>query len=152
MRQAPVARQQPMNAGRPAENPNRGRTVVANPRYHAQRPWDWNHGVTWAPAGRYWGGGFWGSFALGAAAVALGAAAFGALDYDNNQYTSYQVAPDSPGATLLENYGLTQTPCGPPDLVVIFGPDNSVICADPNATVGPGQYDLDPSTLTIVSQ
>jgi hypothetical protein len=81
----------------------------------------------------------------------LGAAAFGAFDYDNEHYQSYQVAPDSPGATLLSNYGLTQTPCGPPGLVVIFGPDNSVICANPNDTVGPGEYTLDPTTLTITS-
>jgi hypothetical protein len=36
--------------------------------------------------------------------------------------------------------------------VVIFGPDNSVICAAPNDIVGPGEYDLDSSTLTLVSQ
>jgi hypothetical protein len=42
-------------------------------------------------------------------------------------------------------------PCGPPDLVVIFGPDNSVICAEPNNLVSPGEYQLDPSDLTIVS-
>jgi len=47
---------------------------------------------------------------------------------------------------------LTQTPCGPPNLVVILGPDNSVICAYPNNLVAPGEYSLDPSTLTIVSQ
>jgi hypothetical protein len=52
----------------------------------------------------------------------------------------------------LENYGLEQTECGPPNLVVIWGPDNSVICAYPNDLVGPGNYELDPETLTIVSK
>jgi hypothetical protein len=125
-----------VNAGRQtayhAQPSGNGRRVIANPRYHAQRPWDWNRGVAWAPAAHYWGGGFWGSFALDAAAVALGAAAFGTFAYNNAVLTSYQVAPGSPGATLLANYQLTQTPCGPPDLVV--------------------QYDLDPQTLTIVSE
>jgi hypothetical protein len=53
---------------------------------------------------------------------------------------------------LLQNYQLQQVPCGPPDLVVIYGPDNSVICAAPNTIVAPGYYNLDPTTLTIVSQ
>jgi hypothetical protein len=52
----------------------------------------------------------------------------------------------------LQNYGLQQTPCGPPDLVVIWGPDNSVICAYPNNLVGPGNYGVDPSSLTLISQ
>jgi hypothetical protein len=110
--------------------------------------------VTWAPATSYWGGGFWGPFAIGVATAVLGVAAFGTyLDPATNAYfPSYQVAPGSPGAILLENYQLTQTPCGPPGLVVIFGPDNSVICAVPNGLVGPGEYAIDPSNLTLVSQ
>ena len=110
--------------------------------------------MSWAPAPSYWGGGFWGPFAFGVAAAVLGVAAYGTyLDPTSNVYfPSYQVAPGSPGVTLLENYQLTQTPCGPPGLVVIFGPDNSVICAAPNDLVGPGAYDLDPSNLTLVSQ
>jgi hypothetical protein len=51
---------------------------------------------------------------------------------------------------MLANYQLTQTPCGPPNLVVIFGP--TVICAYPNNLVAPGEYTLDPSSLTIASQ
>jgi hypothetical protein len=142
-------------ANRPPVNGNgRRNVVVTNPARRGQRAWEWNHGVAWASAPTYWGGGFWGPFALGAAAAALGAAAFGTFtDPSNNALlTSYQVAPGSPGAALLENYQLTQTPCGPPDLVVIFGPDNSVICAAPNNLVGPGEYDLDSSNLTLVSQ
>jgi hypothetical protein len=142
----PIANRPPGNAG--------GGHSVTNPIRRGQRPWDWNRGVTWAPAPAYWGGGFWGPFSLGVAAAALGAAAFGTYTdpASNVYYPSYQVAPGSPGATMLENYQLAQTPCGPPGLVVIFGPDNSVICAAPNDLVGPGEYDLDSSNLTLVSQ
>lgn len=149
----PPAIARPPVAGPPA-NGGRRQTVVTNPARRGQRAWEWNRGVTWAPAPAYWGGGFWGPFAFGAAVAALGAAAFGAFTDPTNGalYPSYQVAPGSPGAALLENYQLTQTPCGPPDLVVIFGPDNSVICAAPNSLVGPGEYDLDSATLTLVSQ
>jgi hypothetical protein len=123
------------------------RRVIQNPRYHGSS-WGWNHGVTWNPASPYWGGGFWGPFALGAA----GAAFFGTIYYnDNTVLTSYQITPDSPGAQLLMNYQLTQVPCGLPNLVVISGPDDSVICAEPNDLVAPGEYQLDPSQLTIVS-
>jgi hypothetical protein len=97
--------------------------------------------------------GFWGALAIGANTAAVSAAVYGSIVASNNQtYTSYQVQPNSPGATLLANYQLTQVPCGPPDLVVIYGPDNSVICAAPNNLVSPGFYDLDPTQLSIVSQ
>lgn len=98
--------------------------------------------------------GFWGPFALGLAAAAVGAIAYGSfIDPANNEVIpSYQVAPDSAGATLLSNYQLMQTPCGPPNLVAIFGPDNTVICAQPNGLVGPGEYDVDSSNLSLVSQ
>jgi hypothetical protein len=120
--------------------------VIQDPRYHGG-DWGWNRGVRWNPAPNYWGGGFWGPFALGAAAAAL----FGSIYYNDETLESYQVEPDSPGAQLLENYQLTQVSCGPPDLVVIFGVDNSVICAEPNDLVAAGEYQLDPSQLTIVS-
>lgn len=67
-------------------------------------------------------------------------------------YTSYQAEPESPGAKLLSSYGLTQTPCGPPNLVVIYGPNNSVICAHPNNLVSAGNYSVNSQTLTITSQ
>jgi hypothetical protein len=139
---------------RPVINVNRSRGAIGNPAHRGQAPWGWNRGTPWEAAPAYWGGGFWGAFALGAASAALDAAAYGSFtDPDNGQpINSYEVAPGSPGAVLLANYGLTQTPCGAPGLVVIFGPDNSVICARPNDLVGPGNYDLDSSDLTLVSQ
>ena len=86
--------------------------------------------------------------------VRRGAAIFGSIvnSSDQQTYTSYQVQPNSPGATLLSNYELTQVQCGPPGLVVIYGPNNSVICANPNNTVRAGEYDLDTEQLSLVSR
>jgi len=121
--------------------------VVVNPVYRGPA-WGWNRGVAWYPAPAYWGGGFWGTLAIAATSAAI----FGYIVGQNNQQiVSYQVQPNSPGAQLLQNYQLTQTPCGPPNLVVIYGPDNSVICAYPNNLVSAGTYQLNPSTLTISS-
>ena len=124
--------------------------IVRNPRV-PYRPWEWNRGVAWHPAPIYWGGGFWGPFALATLTDALLVGAI--IDYDNHTiYPSYQVEPDTPGADLLNDYGLAQTQCGPPNLVVIWGPDNSVICAVPNDMVAPGNYEVDPSTFTLVPE
>lgn len=121
---------------------------VTNPVYHGYPAWGWNAGTAWYPAPNYWGGGFWGAMAIGVTSAAV----YGSIVNANNQkVTSYQVQPDSPGAKLLSSYQLTQTQCGPPNLVVIYGPNNSVICAHPNALVSAGNYTVDSSTLTIVS-
>jgi hypothetical protein len=66
-------------------------------------------------------------------------------------YPSYQVEADTPGQEILTDYDLQQTECGQPNLVVIWGPDNSVICALPNDSVGADNYDIDTSTLTLVA-
>lgn len=123
--------------------------VIYNP--HHWGGWGWNRGVPWYPAPIYWGGGFWGPFAISGFVVGV---LFGSIiDYQNQViYPSYQVEPSSPGAQLLQNYGLQQTECGPPDLVVIWGPGNSVICAFPNNLVAAGNYQLDPTTLSLVSR
>ncbi len=122
--------------------------MIVNPRYHGNPAWYWNRGYPWYPAQTYWGGGFWGTLAIAATSAAVFGYIYGS---SGDQYVSYQVQPDSPGAQLLQAYGLTQTPCGPPDLVVIYGPDDSVICAYPNNLVAAGTYNVDPSTLTISS-
>ena len=122
--------------------------VVNNP--HHWGGWGWNHGRAWYPAPIYWGGGFWGPYALGALTGALLLGSI--IDYQDQMiYPSYQVQPLTPGAQLLQNYGLTQTPCGPPNLVVIWGPGDSVICAYPNNLVSAGNYQIDPTTLSLVS-
>ncbi len=122
-------------------------TVVRNPVYGGGGAWGWNHGVAWAPVPYYWGGGFWGAMAIGVTSAAV----FGTIVANNQTYTSYEVQPSSPGATMLANYNLTQTQCGPPNLVVVYGPDNSVICAYPNQTVSAGTYNLDTTTLSLTS-
>jgi hypothetical protein len=99
-------------------------------------PWYWNRGQAWVASPGYWGGGFWGAFSVG-------------LAFNNAGY--YSVQADSPGSQLLANYGLQQTDCNQPNLVDILGPDGSEICAYPNNEVGAGQYQVDPSTLSLVS-
>ena len=123
--------------------------TVSNPVYYGYPAWGWNAGVAWYPAPIYYGGAFWGAYYVGAATVV----AYGSVVAANNAtIASYQVEPQSPGAKLLASYKLTQTQCGPPNLVVIFGPNDSVICAKPNQLVAAGHYSVDPTTLTIVSQ
>jgi hypothetical protein len=133
--------------GYPAYRPPN--TIIVNPGYRGPA-WGWNGGVIWAPAYNYWGGGFWGPFAVGVTSAYV----FGSIvsSTTHETVTSYQVQPDSPGATLLKNYSLTQTTCEAEDIVVIYGPQNSVICAYPNQYVAAGTYDLDPSKLTITSR
>ena len=55
-----------------------------------------------------------------------------------------------PGATFLTTYQLTQTQCGTPGLVVVYGPQDSVVCAQPNSNVGAGEYRLDTVTLDLM--
>ena len=74
------------------------------------------------------------------------------VDEDTHEvHHSYEVEPSSPGATVLSSYQLTQVHCGAPNLVEIFGPENSVICANPNHLVAAGTYNLDASTLSLSS-
>jgi hypothetical protein len=122
--------------------------VVVNPVYRGPA-WGWNHGVAWTAAPTYWGGGFWGAMAIGATSAAV----YGSIVNSTNHqtYTSYQVQPSSPGAQLLSNYGLTQTQCGGSNLVNIYGPSGSAICAYPNNTVSAGNYSVNEQNLTITS-
>ena len=110
-----------------------GRTVPQPHHYWGSGAWGWNGGTAWIASPDYWGGGFWGPYA--AAGLMTGA------------YFAY---PGTPGYELLQTYGLTQTPCGPPDLVAIYGPDGSEVCAFPNDSVAPGTYSVDPQTLTLI--
>jgi hypothetical protein len=80
------------------------------------------------------------------------AAVYGAIvDEDTDvTYNSYEVQPGTPGETFLTSYHLTQVKCGGPGLVVVYGPENSVVCAQPNSYVGEGSYRLDTQTLDLV--
>ena len=128
-----------------------GNTVIRNPVYVNGGAWGWNRGVAWYPAPYYWGGGLWGAFAIGVTSAAVSAAVYGSIVSNNVTYTSYQVQPSSPGATFLSNYQLTQVQCGPPGLVVVYGPSNSLICANPNNLVAAGYYQLNTETLSLTS-
>jgi hypothetical protein len=138
-----------INVNKNVTNVNVNRNVVVNPVYRGGPAWGWNRGVIWVPAPAYYGGGFWGPFAIGVTTVLV----WGTIvnSHTHQTITSYQVQPSSPGATLLSNYQLTQTQCGPPNLVVIYGPNNSAICAYPNNLVSAGEYTVDSSNLSIVS-
>ncbi|HEY5340166.1 MAG TPA: hypothetical protein VIK27_03995 [Candidatus Aquilonibacter sp.] len=113
---------------------------LENPRGWTQA-WQWNGGRQWVGDNDYWGGGFWGALTIN-----LGGGGYGGYAYDN-----YAVQQNSPGAQLLAQYGLTETDCNQPNLVQIDGPDGSEICAYPNDEVAPGQYQVDPATLSLVS-
>jgi hypothetical protein len=131
----------------PAHQPSQKSATTAAPSFISNpfrwRRWGWNHGVIWYPVPYYWGGGFWGPWGLLATPIDYGAAP---LDYGS---VPLDVAPESPGAQLFQDYGLTQTECGPPNLVVIWGPDNAPICAYPTSLVPAGNYEVDPETLTL---
>lgn len=141
-------------AGAGGTRPPLTRPPGARPPVPPPRPpgpaWGWNGGIAWYPAPIYWGGGFWGPWAIGVSSAVL----FGSIvdEHTHETVTSYEVSTDSPGAKTLAAYELTQKPCGEPNLVVIYGPDNSVVCAAPNTTVAAGTYYLDVSNLTIYSK
>jgi hypothetical protein len=137
------------NVVRPTNGAYAGRAVVVNPVYpYGGAAYGWNHGSPWYPAPNYYGGGFWGAMAISATSAAV----YGSIVANNQTYKSYQVQSNSPGATLLNNYQLTQVQCGPSGLVVIYGPSNSVMCANPNNMVSAGNYDIDSQQLSLVSR
>jgi len=81
----------------------------------------------------------------------LGSAKIDGLTANSSSCHSIRSPLPSPGAQLLANYDLGQTPCGSSDLVVLYGTNSGTICAYPNAIVGPGNYRIDESSLTITS-
>jgi hypothetical protein len=125
-----------------------GNTIITNPGGGGCF-YGWNGGMAWAPVPYYWGGGFWGAMAIGVTSAAV----YGAfVDEDTHTtYNSYEVQSGTPGQTFLDAYQLVQVKCGPPNLVVVYGPENSVICANPNQNVGEGEYQLDTATLNLIS-
>jgi hypothetical protein len=50
---------------------------------------------------------------------------------------------------VFQNYGLQPAPCGPQNLVYVYGPNNSVMCALPNMYVPAGFYWVDPASLQL---
>ncbi|MGA8533085.1 MAG: hypothetical protein WB615_03125, partial [Candidatus Tumulicola sp.] len=125
-----------------------GNTIVNNPVYGGGGYYGWNGGMAWASAPYYWGGGFWGAMAIGVTSAAV----YGSIVDEEGDvtYNSYEVQDGTPGAKFLTTYQLTQTQCGPAGLVVVYGPENSVVCAQPNNYVGEGKYRLDTVTLDLI--
>jgi hypothetical protein len=114
--------------------------ILVNPRPYNGN-WGWNNGNPWTARPTYWGGGFWGAFSLFSLAA-------GAAIWSQNRYTTPSVG--APGYYLFENYGLQAAPCGRQNLVYIYGPNNSVMCAYPNQYVQTGTYYVDPVTLQLL--
>ncbi|XFA74006.1 hypothetical protein RYO59_002270 [Thermosynechococcaceae cyanobacterium Okahandja] len=119
--------------------------AIVNPRWNpGLGNWWWNGNRPWYPNRVYWGGGFWGNIATAAVAGSVAAA-----------QSEPTVVVTSPGGQLLSSYNLVQVPCNSANttnLVVIRGPEGSVICAQPTATVPSGVYIVDPETLSLVPQ
>jgi hypothetical protein len=138
-----VGWQRPPWANRPrppwAHSRWRPNYVLVNPRFGGNRWW-WNHGAPWYVNNGYWGGGFWGSF--GPFTLAIGTSIW-------NQTRFVEPGWGSPGWWLFQNYGLTPARCGPQNLVYIYGPNDSVMCAHPNEYVLAGFYYVDPGTLQL---
>jgi hypothetical protein len=130
---------------RPVNVPGRPTTKI----YHRhgvvnpvnRRVWGWNRGAVWTPNYSYWGGGFWGGFLFGAITGAIA----------NNQHNYMIIERGSPGEILFNDYSLVQTSCNQ-NAIVVNGPSNSVICAEPNSVIPPGTYMVEPSTLTLIPQ
>jgi hypothetical protein len=87
---------------------------------------------------RFWGGGFWGSFGPFTLSGAI---------WNQTRFTSPSAG--SPGWMVFQNYGLQPAPCGPQNLVYVYGPNNSVMCALPNMYVPAGFYWVDPASLQL---
>lgn len=125
---------------------NSNNNVIVNPNWNRNNWW-WNRGNPWYPVPYYWGGGFWGNLAIGITSAAVAGAVAGSVA-GNNPPT---VIINSPGGQLLASYGLVQVPCSG-NVVVIYGPSGSVVCARPNNTVPAGVYTIDTSTLSLIPQ
>ena len=123
--------------------------IVVNPR-PGWGGWGWNGGSRWYPNYGYWGGGFWGGFAAGALTVGITSAIVNSSS--STTQTNYVIIEkNTPGYYLFDSYGLTQVQCdSSQNLVFIYGPQDSLMCATPNSTVVAGYYDVDPEDLVLV--
>lgn len=125
------------------------RNVVVNPRGWSS--WGWNGSRPWVPNSSYWGGGFWGGVALGAVTTGVTSAIINSTNNDEPTYVV--IEPNSPGYQLFSSYNLIQTNClENGNLVYIYGPQNSLMCAIPNHLVSAGYYDVDPEGLVLISR
>jgi hypothetical protein len=127
---------------------NINRNVIVNPRGNVWggNAWGWNGGRVWYPNTSYWGGGFW-------AATAITAGVTSAIVNANNNPTYVVIQPNTPGYTLFDSYGLTQVECVENNnQVYIYGPQDSLICANPNSIVSAGYYEVNTDDLTLIAR
>jgi hypothetical protein len=130
----------------------RYRTIINYPYYYDDdwNDWWWNDGRRWHSDDNYWGGGFWGNFLASMVTLGLTSAIINA-DNSNDAPNYVVIKENSPGYYLFNNYGLTQVECDTSeDLVFIYGPQNSLICAFPNDNVPAGNYDVNQEGLLLV--
>ena len=122
------------------------RTIINHP-YYNWYDWHWNNGRRWYPDNNYWGGGFWGNFLASMITLGLTSAIL-----DSNEAPKYIIIKEnSPGYYLFSNYGLSQVPCDTlQDLVFIYGPQNSLMCAIPNENVPSGYYEVNTESLVLI--
>jgi len=124
------------------------RNIIVNPR-GGYGNWGWNGGVAWSPNYSYWGGGFWGGIAVGAVTAGVTSAIINSASQSYNP-NYIDIEQNSPGYNLLSSYGLIQVSCiEDGSQVYIYGPQDSLICANPNSLIQPGYYEVDPSDLTL---
>jgi len=125
-------------------NWNRNNNVIVNPNWNRGNWW-WHGGNPWYPNPAYWGGGFWGNLAVGVTSAAVAGAVAGSVAGSS----SPTVVVNSPGGQLLSTYGLVQVPCSG-NVVVIYGPSSSVVCAQPTSAVPAGSYTIDSNSLSLI--
>lgn len=122
--------------------------IIINPRPE-RNSWGWHGGNPWSPNYNYWGGGFWGGFAVGAVTTAVTGAIINSNSSSNTTYVV--IEKDTPGYYLFDSYQLTQVECNTSqNLVFIYGPQDTLMCANPNSVVSGGYYDVDPEDLVLV--
>lgn len=124
--------------------------IIVNPRWRpGWNSWWWNGTRPWYPTPNYWGGGFWGNLAIGLTSAAVAGAIAGSIA--NNNSPQVVVVSNSPGGQLLNSYELVQVPCtNASNVVMILGPADSVICAQPTAAVPAGVYTIDVANLALI--
>ncbi len=120
------------------------------PYISQRRNWRWYGGRRWSPNQKYWGGGFWGSFIINPTIRVIRQQT---NTYDSySKFTNYQeIEQNAPGDELFKNYQLTQVRCDVnQDLVFVYGPSDTLMCAIPNDKVPAGQYYIDIEDLVLV--
>ena len=128
---------------------NNYHTIITQP-YYDLSDWWWNNGNRWYPDNYYWGHGFWGNFISSMINIGLTNALINS-NYANETPNYVVIEDDSPGYYLFNKYNLTQVECDiSQNLVFIYGPQNSLMCAIPNENVPSGYYEVNTESLVLI--